>query len=156
MSVPVIALVADAVAERLNAAQEPESPFAVAFEAVRRYRPDFRVEDGDLDDVQVSVVPASVGVERETRRSNRHSPTVAVMVQQRVPEDHEQQAERIDLLLLMMQQLIEHLLAERITLATGGTTAAESIEHDPVVSIRHLDQMGVFTSVLRIEYRVLR
>lgn len=139
--------IADAVAATINSA--PAGTFSEAFEAQRRIRPVF--EPADLADLKVTVVPRSIAIEAGDRTTDFFDASVDIAVQRKVEQQDESQ---VVALLDLAEEIGDHLRRRRLE---GLPDAVfRGLAHEPLVAVEHLDQMGVFTSVLTATYRARR
>lgn len=135
--------VADAIVASLNTGS-----FSQAFTAERKYQPVFDLPH--LADLKVSVAPRSIVSEVATRQKSSFDCTIDVGIQKKlVAED----TTEIDALLALAEEMLIHL---RDTRLEGVAAAWVRVEHSPVVSLEHLDQQRVLTSILSVMYRVWR
>lgn len=139
--------IADAVAATINAA--PSGTFSQAFEAQRRIRPVF--EPADLADLKVTIVPRSIAVEAGDRSTDFFDAAVDIAAQRKVDQQDEAQ---VVALLDLAEEIGDHLRHRRLD--SLPDVVFRSLVHDPLVAVEHLDQMGVFTSVLTLTYRARR
>ena len=138
--------IADAVAAELNAA--PEGTFAQAFTAVRAYVPANDVRD--LKDLRVLVVPRSREDAVETRRLARVDVAVDVGVQRRVdPADNA----AVDALSDLAEQVLRYLRGRRLAAQEAARWVGAA--NEPIFYPDHLLEQRVFTSVVRVTYRVM-
>ncbi len=136
--------IADAVVASLNA-----GTFSQAFEAVRKYRPSFELEE--LPTLRVTVVPRSVAISAAARDSSYFDCAIDIGVQKKVNPD---EPTELDELMNLVEQLADHLRLQR--LEEAPLAAWVGIENEPIFASEHLDQQRVFTSVLTVTYRVRR
>lgn len=139
--------IADAVAATINAA--PSGTFSEEFEAQRRIRPVF--EPADLADLKVTVVPRSIAIEAGDRSTDFFDAAVDIAVQRKVDQQEESQ---VVALLDLAEEIGDHLRHRRLDGLPD--VVFRSLAHEPLVAVEHLDQMGVFTSVLTLTYRARR
>ena len=140
----VLVDIAQAVVEDLNA-----QPFSQAFTAVRSYVPRAALED--LDVLRVSVVPRSTRPGLAARGRRQREVAIDVGIQRRLA-DPDNLAE-IDALVAFVEEVVDSLEGRRLTAAGAGFL---EIENEPAVAVEHLDQKGVFTSVITVRYRAWR
>lgn len=139
--------IADAVVATLNAA--PSGTFSQPFDAQRRIRPVY--EPADLAELKVTVVPRAIAIEGGDRATDFFDASVDIAVQRKVDQQDESQAIA---LLDVAEEIGDHLRHRRLD---GLPDAVfRSLAHEPLVAVEHLDQMGVFTSVLTLTYRARR
>jgi len=139
----VILDVADAVAAALNAAEE--GTFGVDFIAARMVLPRFKLED--LSTLHVTVVPASAGVEMQTRSTVLYEIEINIGVQKLLGKDVDDEIED----LLDLVEAIGDYLRGR----TLDDVSWMRQDNDPAYATDHLANQNVFTSVLTITYRLL-
>jgi len=119
------------------------------FVAVRKYRAEYEVKD--LTDLKVTVVPKAADRTIASRGETAQEFQIDVAVQQRLPADFEQ--ERIDELLLLVEQIAEWMLARRP--ATFTTAICVAVSETPIYSVEHLDAMRVLTAPVTLTFKVL-
>jgi len=140
-----IAQIADALASELNAGS-----FSETFTAERAWQPVF--EPGDVDSLQVTVVPRSLSIINATRQHSFFDYSIDVGVQKKLGVDPD--PSEIDALDTFTEEVADALRLAR--LAGFPTAAFFSIEREPIVARDHLEELRIFTTVLTITYRVKR
>ena len=142
---PVLSAIAQAVADELNA-----QPFSQAFTACRHYRPQFSLEE--LATLRVSVVPRSLTLATASRAKSTWEVAVDVAIQRRLLDPSN--ILEIDTLVGLVEEAIAFLDGRR--LAGYPQAAFVGIENDPAYAVEHIDELGVFTSVVTVRYRVMQ
>ena len=143
-----ITAIADAVASRLNA-----GTFSMPFTAARSFQPSFGL--AELESLRVSVVPRASAITSASRKQSQYDCSIDIGIQQRLqPSEPSHEQGQIDALLDLVEEIVDHLRFER--LADFPDAAWAGIEHEPLVATEHLDQHRQFTSILTVNYRVLR
>lgn len=140
----VVTDIADAVAAELNS-----GAFSQPFEAKREYLPRFELPD--MKTLQVTVVPKGMIVTPGTRSRNQHDVEIDVAVQKKLAAEDSAQ---IDGLMDLVDEIANQFRLKRIDgfpLAIWVKT-----EHDPLYAQEHMDQLGQFTSVLTLTFRLMR
>jgi hypothetical protein len=133
--------IADAVVTRLNA-----QTFGQEFTATRSMLPRFDLKD--LDVLRVTVVPAGLQEERNSRESKRRDYEIHVGIQKRIDDTS-------DANIAAMVELVEEIAddLDGLTFATPRATCigAETVVlYDPAI----LDQRRAFMSVLSLTWRL--
>lgn len=141
---PVLTDIAQAIVDELNA-----QPFSQAFTAVRTYVPRAALED--LQVLRVSVVPRSFKPSVATRGKRHREVGLDVGIQRRLADPDN--LLEIDALVAFVEEVVDFLEGRRLAAAEAGFLGIDS---EPTVAVEHLDQKGVFTSVLTVRYRTLR
>ena len=133
-------LVADAVVATLNAAG------TFAFTAQRTHLPDFTPED--LVEVRVSVCPRTKKAELLTRDSVGKDCAIDVGVQKKVDATN---LADVDACLELVERIADYLRGRELV---GYPAKWVEEAQEPLLAAEHLDQLGVFTGVLTVTYRV--
>ncbi len=133
--------IADALAVALNA-----HAFGQAFTAVRRYRPVYELKE--MADLHVTVVPKGVALERADRSREQVDVRIDVAVQKKVAGDSE-----IDGLMALVEEITA--FARDLRLEECAAVWLRT-ENEPIYAPDHLAELGVFTSVLTLTFRVMR
>jgi hypothetical protein len=143
-----IVAIADSVVASLNA-----GTFSMSFTAERHFQPSFGL--ADLEELRVSVVPRAAAITSASRKQSQYDCSIDIGIQQRLqPSEPSHEQGQIAALLDFVEELVDHLRFARLTDFPDAAWAG--IEHEPVVSTEHLDQHRQFTSILTVNYRVLR
>lgn len=141
----VLISIAEAVKDDLNAAS-----FSQEFTAARKYRPVRPVEE--LQALTVTVAGREIERERATRKKTNHDYGVDIAIQKKLdPERAEAEA---DELMTFAEELADHvagLLFESIDAARCRT-----VEVVAAYDAEHWDELNTFTSLLRLQFSVLR
>ena len=135
--------IADAVVGELNRAALGE-----AFTAKRTYRPVYDLKD--MKDLRVSVVPRAVAETIQSRSRTQGDYTVDVAVQKKVADDTE-----TDGLMKLVEEVARDFRFRRLPLLGGGEAVWIGTANSPVYAPEHLAELGQFTSVLSLTFRVL-
>ena len=133
--------IADALTTALNA-----HVFSQAFTAVRRYRPVYEL--AEMANLHVTVVPKGVALERANRSREQVDVRIDVAVQKKVAGDTE-----IDGLMALVEEMAA--FARDLRLESCAAVWLRT-ENEPVYAPEHLAELGVFTSVLTLTFRVVR
>jgi hypothetical protein len=135
---------ADAIVAELNA-----SGLTPAFTAVRRRVPIDDVKA--LRTVQVSVIPATYEETPASRTADEREFVLGVAVQQHL-DVPEADADGLD-------ELVERILAlfnrRRLSLTGGDVAVWTSAGNDPMYILQHLAEKHVYTSVIRLTWKVV-
>jgi hypothetical protein len=136
--------IAQAVATELSA-----HAFSMPFTAARYYRPVFDL--ADMAALHVSVVPKGLGIERLDRSRNQHDVQVDIAVQRKL-----QTAEtaEIDALVALVEEIADFFRLRR--LASCPEAVWIQTANVPIYAAEHLEELGQFTSVLTLTFRVAR
>lgn len=152
----VLTDIADAVAAELNG-----QVFNPPFVAERRFVPLFRLDEGALDTLQVSVVPKGQSFAAMNRAAMQVEYAVDVAVQQRLGADSSADETTIGTLLGLVQDVLDWLRPNAALGRTGRLAGLPevwfvSIANVPVYAPEHVREKRVFTSVLTVNYRMAR
>lgn len=127
--------------------------FSQAFTNQRIYLPQFDVEEL-ADSIRVSIVPnssASLISNRNGKAVESH--IIQIAVQKKVAND----VAEIDDLMLLVQELYDHLRQNDLTVIIDqGTATLVDCEVDPIFIPDHLKAYRVFTSVITATYKIGR
>ncbi|MEW6249194.1 MAG: hypothetical protein AB1716_00980 [Planctomycetota bacterium] len=136
--------IASAICAHLNS-----TPLALDFEAMRKYRPAYTLDE--LATLRVTVVPKSVAISNAARNTDYFEVAVDVAVQKQVQPDN---LGELDALAAFIEQVADTLRHQRLP---GYPAAAwQSLAADPIFDPDHLSERNVFTAVLTVTYRVQR
>ena len=139
-----IVAIADAVAAELQAGS-----FSQTFSPKRLYVADFSLKD--MKDLQVSVVPAGVSITPASRQASHYEYQVDIGVQQKIDTKDESDA---DGLMALVEEIRDFFRLRRLV---GYQQAVWiSTENKPVYSPDHMQEMGQFTSVISLTFRVTK
>ena len=139
----VIVEVAEAVKTELNGHE-----FSQEFTAERHYRPLFDLKD--MKDLHVTVVPKGVTLTTAGRDRAQHDIQVDIAVQKKVTAS----LDEADVLMGLVEEIADFFRLRRLVEYSGAVWVAT--ENSPVFAPEHLEQLGQFTSVLTLTFRVLR
>lgn len=142
MSAVVIG-VADAVAARIGAASLSQT-----VTAVRAYVPVYDLES--MDALHVTVVPRGLEMTAQSRGSDSFAYHVDVAVQRRVPD---RTPETIDPLMLLTEEIVDLFRGRNLDDPAAACTAAAN---EPIYDPSHLDEMTLFTAVVRLSFTMTR
>lgn len=136
-----ILTVADAVRDAINAAT-----LSFGFVAERLYLP---IRDAKhLRNLKVSIVPAEITATMLSRRDDDFDYVIDVGIQRKVSNDTE-----IDELMGFAEEVVDLFRGQRLD-STGALCV--TAENAPIYSPDHLDEHRVFTSVVRLTFRLNR
>ena len=139
----VVTDIAQAVVTMLNA----HHGFSQAFTAVRAYRPVYELQT--MATLHVTVVPKGLALELSDRsHAQRRDVRIDVAVQKKAANDTE-----IDGLMALVEEIAGYVKDMDL-----GSCAAVWLrtENEPIYSPEHLAELGVFTSVLTLTFRVVQ
>lgn len=139
--------IADAVVAALNAA--PEGTFAQSFTAQRMYLPQFDLKE--MSDLHVTVVPKGTEIQPGTRNTGRYDCSIDVGVQKKLA--NAQDLSEVDSLLTLAEGIAEYF---RNKVLSPVQAAWVRSEHTHLYAQDHLRELGQFTSVVTLTFRVLR
>lgn len=148
----IITQTADAVLAELEGA--PAGSFDEDLSPKRVFRPRERMED--LAELLVQVVPAAIELQPATRRDQNHDIKIDIGVQQKLPSDQAEVDGRIGELMRIVEQIADYLARRRLSLSGGAAAAWSATSIRPIYSVADLDELNVFTSVIRLTYRLAR
>jgi len=144
-----IADIADAIVAALNGGS-----FSESFTAVRRYRPQYDLED--VKTLRVTVVPKTLAEAAATRVTTAGDLEIDVAVQKKLAattgsdQTAADEAE-IDGLMDLVQEIREFIRA------TGAFGVAQWLKtrNAPIYSVEHLAELRQFTSLLTLSLKVM-
>jgi len=136
--------IADAVVTELNA-----GTFSQTFRAARHYRPQFRLEE--MKDLHVTVVPKGVEATTVSRSGVQYDISVDVAVQKKLEKETNTD---LDPLMNLAEEIANFFRLRRLTQYPGASWLRS--ENDPAWSPGHLEELGQFTSVLTLTFRVVK
>jgi len=139
----VIILIADAVTTALNAATLSKS-----FVATRAYVPVYEV--CDFASLKVTVVPRGMTSVALTRRSEDEDYQIDIAVQMRVPKEPAD----IDPYMDLSQEIRDLFRGKHLDGYSQALCVANA--NEPIYDPLHLDEKQIFTSVIRLTFRVAR
>jgi len=143
----IITEIADAVVSDINAAT-----LSQPITATREYLPEHDLTE--LQNTVVTVVPKGVSIQGSTRGQNQHDYQVDIAVQEKVPTGGGKS--EIDALMILVEEILDLFRLNRVTVPTLGSVPLLRAENDPIYAPEHLNQHGVFTSVITLTFRGLR
>lgn len=146
MAEPDILAIADAVVDALNEGPD-EGEFSIPFVAVRKALPLLKLEEMG-DGLHVTVVPRSVTSSMLDRATDEHDVGVDVAIQQHF--EPQVDVQDIDDQVALVAEIRAFL--NRKAMAGASWVGTQS---NPIYSPDHLREMRVFTSVLKLSYKVL-
>ena len=135
-----------------------DQTFGLQFRAVRQWRPRFKLGDGDLDLVQVTVVPAALSLIIDSRTSSGHTYLQSVGVQKKISAEAAsgKNENEIDDLAEFNQAVRDHLAHRSLTLSDGAICSYAGLDADPIIDPDHLEAEHVFTALNTIRYLIGR
>src|SRR5690606_879281 len=143
--------IADAVVAELA-----NGDFSQPFIPVRRVLPEYDLEE--LQDLRVTVVPASIAIEGSTRSVSQHDVRIDIGIQKKLTTA----GTAIDTEVAQLCDLVEEIgayLKRRPLAALLGVLPGVvwvRMENEPIYAADHLAQQRTFTSVLSLTYRTLQ
>ena len=133
-----------AIVKDLNDA--PAGTFSESFTAEMKIVPKYEIED--LKTLRVTVVPRVLDLTNITRTMLQHDFTIDIGIQKKMSSS-DQNAEAIALY-PVVTEIIGYLKKRKLT---GVAWASQqTVTNNPVVSVTHLDENRVFTSMISIGY----
>jgi hypothetical protein len=152
-----VVTIAEAVKDRLNA---PPAPLSQSFTAIRAYVPTFGKQDSDADEfaeLRVTVVAAELTMATLSRRDDDFDYVVDVAIQKRIDREAIEDADfnaEVDPLMLLAEEVMDLFRGKRLT---GYETAlCVAAANRPIFAPEHLDEQRLFTSLIRLTFRVAR
>jgi len=139
--------ICDAVVTALN-----DHEFSQAFTAVRKYRPHLVREE--CSDVQVTVIPASYTTEPADRSRSRSQYGVEIAVQKEVDPDSNTAC---DAMLELVYEIRDFFAMQRLSgLQSAAWQKVEMVQGaEAGFAPQHLDELRLFTGVLRLTWQVI-
>lgn len=147
MSTDLVIPIADAVVHELN-----DHAFTLPFMAVRRYRPRLSVKT-DLDAPRVTVVPRGCVETALGRALVQFDVSVDVAVQRKLDRWDDGAADEAAPLLGLVEEIRAFFRLRRLALFPDALWI-EAV-NQPLWSEAHMNELGVFTSVVTLTYRVV-
>jgi hypothetical protein len=135
--------IADAVVAELNGAT-----FSQPVSAARHYAPKFDI--GEMGALHVSVVPRGLTSTSLDRSRDAFEYQVDVAVQQKV----DQATPPLDALMTLVEEIANHFRTGAIVSFPGARCT--DVKNEPVFLPEHLMELGQFTSVLTLTFKVWR
>ena len=143
----VVIDIVDAIVAALDAVK---ATLAIPFEVAKRSLPNYELPE--LETAVLSVIPATVAITHATRGMSYWDYRIDVAVQKRL--DATDRQTQIDTLVLLSQEVADELI--RVSFATTPASSFLRCEIDPLWVEDHLSEKRLFTSVVRLHYRVGR
>jgi hypothetical protein len=135
--------ITDSVVAEINA-----TAFSQPVTAARHYAPQFEI--AEMGTLHVSVVPKGLSSKSLDRSRDTFDYLVDVAVQQKV----DQANPPLDVLMGLVEEIADHFRAAALT--SFPNTRCIEVKNDPVYSPEHLSELGQFTSVLTLTFKVWR
>ena len=135
--------IADSVVAEINA-----TTFSQPVMAVRYYAPQFEI--ADMGTLHVSVVPKGLSSKSLDRSRDTFDYMVDVAVQQKVDPTNPP----LDVLMGLVEEIADHFRAA--ALASFPNARCTEVKNEPVYLPEHLSELGQFTSVLTLTFKVWR
>jgi hypothetical protein len=135
--------IADSVVAELNAAT-----FSQPVSAARHYAPQYDV--AEMTTLHVTVVPKGLSSQMLDRSRDTFEYLVDVAVQQKV----DQANPPLDALMTLVEEIASHFRARGLD--SFPNARCVEVKNEPVYSPEHLTELGQFTSVLTLKFRVWR
>jgi hypothetical protein len=135
--------IAEAVVAELNAAS-----FSQPVTAARLYTPQFEL--AEMTTLHVSVVPKGLSSTSLDRSRDTFQYQIDLAVQQKV----DQANPPLDVLMGLVEDIADHFRAA--ALASFPNARCAEVKNEPVYSPEHLMELGQFTSVLTLTFKVWR
>ncbi|MBI5725211.1 MAG: hypothetical protein HZA50_14725 [Planctomycetes bacterium] len=139
--------IAEAVVSELNA-----GAFSQAFTAVREWLPRFDL--AELKDLHVTVVPKVVSEQPAGRKVCQYEYSVDVGIQKKLTINNGAEKAEIDSLIVLVEEIAGFFRQRR--LSAYPDAAWVKTEYSHLYVVEHLSQLGQFTSVLTLTFRVFR
>jgi hypothetical protein len=135
--------IADSIVAELNAAS-----FSQPVAAVRHYAPQYDV--AEMTTLHVTVVPKGLASKSLDRSRDTFEYMIDVAVQQKV----DQANPPLDDLMGLVEEIADHFRAA--ALSSFPNARCTEVKNEPVYSPEHLSELGQFTSVLTLTFKVWR
>ena len=135
--------IADSVVAEINA-----TTFSQPVTAARHYAPQFEI--GQMGTLHVSVVPKGLASKSLDRSRDTFEYVIDVAVQQMV----DQANPPLDVLMGLVEEIADHFRAA--ALASFPNARCTEVKNEPAYSPEHLTELGQFTSVLTLAFKVWR
>ena len=136
--------IAEAVVHSLN-----QGLFSQEFVARRAYLPEFALPE--LADLQVTVVPKEQTIALHSRTATLHEIDLDIGIQQKVePGD----TAAIDALMNLTEEVLDHFRLQPLVGQPVVFWAATA--NRPIYAVEHLDELGQFTAIVTVTYKVAR
>jgi hypothetical protein len=135
--------IAEAVVAELNAAS-----FSQPVTAARLYTPQFEL--AEMTTLHVTVVPKGLSSTSLDRSRDTFQYQIDLAVQQKV----DQANPPLDALMTLTEEIADHFRAG--PLGSFPAARCSDVVNEPVFAPEHLTELGQFTSVLTLTFRVIR
>lgn len=135
--------IAESVVAEINA-----TTFSQPVTAARHYAPQFEI--GEMGTLHVSVVPKGLASKSLDRSRDTFEFVIDVAVQQKV----DQANAPLDVLMGIVEEIADHFRAA--ALASFPNARCTEVKNEPVYSPEHFTELGQFTSVLTLTFKVWR
>jgi hypothetical protein len=135
--------IAEAVVAELNGAT-----FSQSVSAARHYAPKFDI--AEMTTLHVSVVPRSITSASLDRSRDSFEYQIDLAVQQKV----DQANPPLDALMTLVEEIANHFRAGALASYLGARCS--DVKNEPVFLPEHLAELGQFTSVLTLTFKVWR
>jgi hypothetical protein len=135
--------IADSVVAELNSAS-----FSQPVAAVRHYAPQFEL--AEMTELHVSVVPKGISSTSLDRNRDTFEYQIDLAVQQKVNQANPP----LDALVTLVEEIADHFRAA--PLASFPAARCTEVKNEPVFAPEHLTELGQFTSVLTLTFKVWR
>jgi hypothetical protein len=137
--------IADAVVAELA-----NGTFSQPFTPVRRVLPEYEL--ADLQDLRVTIVPASVEIEGASRAVCQHDVRIDIGIQKKLGTDLDTEVAQ---LCGLVEEICEFLKRRPLQATTPYAVWLKSA-NEPIYAADHLAEQRTFTSVLSVTYRALQ
>lgn len=135
---------ADALVTQINA-----GTFTQSFTAARKFRVDELLETAAAG-LSVVVVPVTRGMEVLNR--SIYQQTIGLQVGVLVAFTTEPSLATVDLYMETADELIDNARDNRQLTWSGGSATLQTIEHAPIWSAQHLEELNAFLSLITLSY----
>lgn len=140
----VITDLADAVVYDLNSKTDWSIPFIA--ERVAAARKDIR----ELNEISVSVIPASIQYQREARDFMRYIMVIDIGIQKHLDGN---ETDAVGELGSLVDEIAQYLSGRKLSQKPNAKQIG--ISNDPIYIQEHLLQKRVFTSVVSVKYQII-
>lgn len=135
--------IADSVVAQLNA-----TAFSQPVAAARHYAPQFEL--AQMTALHVSVVPRGINSSSLDRSRDSFEYQIDLAVQQKVDPSNPP----LDALMTLTEEIADRFRTG--SLASYPAARCTEVKNEPVFALEHLTELGQFTSVLTLTFRVCR
>jgi len=136
--------IADAVVAELAGGS-----FSQPIDPLRRVLPEYELSD--LNELRVTVVPASIQIEGASRALSQHDVRIDIGIQKKLGKTIDAEVAQ---LCELVDEIIEFLKRRRLQAAADAVWVKTA--NEPIYAADHLSEQRLFTSVLAVTYRVMR